>query len=78
MLRLLDDSDSRRTIENMLKMYYEPLEAWYLRSSIEKVRLMSVLLVFHLVLIQGLETCACRRTRWIPPISRRNRKYHLQ
>jgi hypothetical protein len=38
MLRLLDDSDSRRTIENMLKMYYEPLEAWYLRSSIEKVR----------------------------------------
>ncbi|KAJ9104524.1 hypothetical protein QFC21_002020 [Naganishia friedmannii] len=40
MLRLLDDSESRRTIENMLKMYYEPLEAWYLRSSIEKAHKM--------------------------------------
>ncbi|KAJ9115023.1 hypothetical protein QFC22_005351 [Naganishia vaughanmartiniae] len=40
MLLLLDESDSRRTIENMLKMYYEPLEAWYLRSSIEKAHKM--------------------------------------
>jgi hypothetical protein len=36
---ILDDSDSRRIIENMLKRYYEPLEAWFLRSSVEKVSL---------------------------------------
>lgn len=34
---VLDESDSRRIMENLLRRYYEPLEAWYLRSSIEKV-----------------------------------------
>ncbi|GHJ84675.1 hypothetical protein NliqN6_1077 [Naganishia liquefaciens] len=37
---ILDGSESRRIIENMLKTYYEPLEAWFLRSSIEKAHKM--------------------------------------
>ncbi|KAJ9115202.1 hypothetical protein QFC20_001069 [Naganishia adeliensis] len=37
---VLDESDSRRIMENLLRRYYEPLEAWYLRSSIEKAHKM--------------------------------------
>lgn len=35
---IVDTSDGQRAIENMLRRYYEPMEEWYLRSSIEKVR----------------------------------------
>lgn len=33
---VVEHSDSQRAIENLLKTYYEPLELWYLRSSVEK------------------------------------------
>ncbi len=36
-LAIVDSSDGQRAIENMLKRYYEPMEEWYLRTSIEKV-----------------------------------------
>lgn len=36
---ILDLSGSQRAIANLLKVYYEPLEIWFLRSSIEKVSL---------------------------------------
>lgn len=36
-LEVLDDSGSQRAIENLLKVYYEPLELFFLRTSIEKV-----------------------------------------
>lgn len=36
---VIEQSGSQRAIENLLKVYYEPLELWYLRSSIEKVAL---------------------------------------
>jgi conserved oligomeric Golgi complex subunit 4 len=36
-LAIVDSSDGQRAIENMLRRYYEPMEEWYLRSSIEKV-----------------------------------------
>jgi hypothetical protein len=34
----IDTSQSQRAITNMLQTYYGPLEAWYLRTSIEKVQ----------------------------------------
>ncbi|WWD17778.1 hypothetical protein CI109_102219 [Kwoniella shandongensis] len=33
---VLEKSGSQRAIENLLKVYYEPLELWFLRMSIEK------------------------------------------
>ena len=36
-LEVIEQSGSQRAIENLLKVYYEPLELWYLRSSVEKV-----------------------------------------
>ena len=36
-LEVLEQSASQRAIENLLKVYYEPLELWFLRTSIEKV-----------------------------------------
>lgn len=36
-MEVLEKSGSQRAIENLLKVYYEPLELWFLRSSIEKV-----------------------------------------
>jgi hypothetical protein len=36
-LATVDTSDGQRAIENMLRRYYEPMEEWYLRTSIEKV-----------------------------------------
>jgi hypothetical protein len=33
---MIDQSGSQRAIENLLKVYYEPLEIWFLRISIEK------------------------------------------
>lgn len=36
-LEVLEQSGSQRAIENLLKVYYEPLELWFLRTSIEKV-----------------------------------------
>ncbi|WVN85165.1 uncharacterized protein L203_100310 [Cryptococcus depauperatus CBS 7841] len=35
-LGLLEESESQQVIENLLKVYYEPLELWFLRMSIEK------------------------------------------
>ncbi|GMK54850.1 hypothetical protein CspeluHIS016_0114360 [Cutaneotrichosporon spelunceum] len=35
-LDVVEQSGSQRAIENMLRTYYEPLELWYLRSSVEK------------------------------------------
>jgi len=37
-LESVDTSQSQRAITHMLQTYYGPLEAWYLRTSIEKVR----------------------------------------
>ena len=34
---VLEQSGSQRAIENLLKVYYEPLEVWFLRMSVEKV-----------------------------------------
>ena len=36
-LEVVEQSGSQRAIENLLKVYYEPLELWFLRTSIEKV-----------------------------------------
>jgi len=36
-LEVLEQSGSQRAIQNLLKVYYEPLELWFLRTSIEKV-----------------------------------------
>nr|XP_018267044.1 uncharacterized protein I303_01027 [Kwoniella dejecticola CBS 10117]OBR89202.1 hypothetical protein I303_01027 [Kwoniella dejecticola CBS 10117] len=33
---VIEQSGSQRAIENLLKVYYEPLELWFLRMSIEK------------------------------------------
>ena len=33
---VLQQSSSQGVIENLLKVYYEPLEVWFLRMSIEK------------------------------------------
>nr|XP_019014836.1 uncharacterized protein I206_00923 [Kwoniella pini CBS 10737]OCF53617.1 hypothetical protein I206_00923 [Kwoniella pini CBS 10737] len=33
---VIEQSGSQRAIENLLKVYYEPLEVWFLRMSIEK------------------------------------------
>nr|XP_019049350.1 hypothetical protein I302_03136 [Kwoniella bestiolae CBS 10118]OCF28280.1 hypothetical protein I302_03136 [Kwoniella bestiolae CBS 10118] len=33
---VIEQSGSQRAIENLLKVYYEPLEMWFLRMSIEK------------------------------------------
>ncbi|ORY33702.1 COG4 transport protein-domain-containing protein [Naematelia encephala] len=35
-LDILDNSGSQKAIENLLRVYYEPLELFYLRTSIEK------------------------------------------
>lgn len=35
-MSMIDQSGSQRAIENLLKVYYEPLEIWFLRISIEK------------------------------------------
>jgi hypothetical protein len=35
-LSVIVNSASQKAIENLLKVYYEPLELWYLRSSVEK------------------------------------------
>ena len=35
-MSVIDQSGSQRAIENLLKVYYEPLELWFLRVSIEK------------------------------------------
>lgn len=37
-LSIVEKSDSKKIIEGALKKYYEPMEVWYLRSSIDKVR----------------------------------------
>ncbi|GFZ43643.1 hypothetical protein JCM24511_01363 [Saitozyma sp. JCM 24511] len=37
-MEVLEKSGSQRAIENLLKVYYEPLELWFLRSSIEKAQ----------------------------------------
>ena len=34
---VVEQSGSQRAIENLLKVYYEPLEMWFLRMSFEKV-----------------------------------------
>ena len=34
---IIVQSGSQRAIENLLRVYYEPLELWFLRMSIEKV-----------------------------------------
>lgn len=36
-LDVVVQSGSQKAIENLLKVYYEPLEIWFLRTSIEKV-----------------------------------------
>lgn len=36
-LEVVEQSGSQKAIENLLKVYYEPLEVWFLRTSIEKV-----------------------------------------
>lgn len=41
-LSTLDTSDSQRAVEHMLRTYYEPLEAWYLRVSVEKAHRLDV------------------------------------
>ena len=38
-MSILEQSGSQRAIENLLKVYYEPLEVWFLRMSVEKVGL---------------------------------------
>ncbi|KAK1926544.1 COG4 transport protein-domain-containing protein [Papiliotrema laurentii] len=35
-LDVVEQSGSQRAIENLLKVYYEPLELWFLRTSVEK------------------------------------------
>nr|XP_019000435.1 uncharacterized protein I203_06849 [Kwoniella mangroviensis CBS 8507]OCF63896.1 hypothetical protein I203_06849 [Kwoniella mangroviensis CBS 8507] len=35
-MNVIEQSGSQRAIENLLKVYYEPLELWFLRMSIEK------------------------------------------
>lgn len=35
-LDVIEQSGSQRAMENLLKTYYDPLEQWYLRSSVEK------------------------------------------
>jgi hypothetical protein len=35
-MSVIDQSGSQRAIQNLLKVYYEPLEIWFLRISIEK------------------------------------------
>ncbi|WRT64259.1 uncharacterized protein IL334_001190 [Kwoniella shivajii] len=35
-MHVVEQSGSQRAIENLLKVYYEPLELWFLRMSIEK------------------------------------------
>ncbi|ORX36086.1 COG4 transport protein-domain-containing protein [Kockovaella imperatae] len=35
-MAVIEQSGSQQAIENLLRVYYEPLEVWYLRSSIEK------------------------------------------
>lgn len=35
-MSVIDQSGSQRAIENLLKVYYEPLELWFFRISIEK------------------------------------------
>lgn len=35
-MSVIDQSGSQRAIENLLKVYYEPLEVWFFRISIEK------------------------------------------
>jgi hypothetical protein len=35
-MSVIDNSGSQRAVENLLKVYYEPLELWFLRISIEK------------------------------------------
>jgi hypothetical protein len=34
---VLEQSGSHKAIQNLLRVYYEPLELWFLRISIEKV-----------------------------------------
>lgn len=41
-LSTLDASDSQRAVDHMLRTYYEPLEAWYLRVSVEKAHRLDV------------------------------------
>ncbi|WVR05978.1 hypothetical protein IAU60_003006 [Kwoniella sp. DSM 27419] len=36
-MEVLEQSGSQKAIENLLKVYYEPLELWFLRMSIEKL-----------------------------------------
>ncbi|EIW72587.1 hypothetical protein TREMEDRAFT_70757 [Tremella mesenterica DSM 1558] len=35
-MEIVEQSGSQKAIENLLKVYYEPLEIWFLRTSIEK------------------------------------------
>lgn len=37
-VRVLDTSQSQKAMENMLLTYYTPMEVWYARSVIDKVR----------------------------------------
>lgn len=41
-LRILNNSDSQKAVDHMMRTYYEPLEAWYLRTSIEKAHKLDV------------------------------------
>lgn len=36
-LSIVEESRSKKVIEGALKKFYEPMEVWYLRSSIDKV-----------------------------------------
>ena len=36
-MEIVERSQSQRAIQNLLRVYYEPLELWFLRTSIEKV-----------------------------------------
>lgn len=36
-VEVLEQSGSHKAIQNLLRVYYEPLELWFLRISIEKV-----------------------------------------
>jgi len=39
---VLEQSGSQRAIQNLLKVYYEPLELWFLRMSVEKVKTLDI------------------------------------
>jgi hypothetical protein len=60
-MEVIEQSASQRAIQNLLKVYYEPLELWFLRMSIEKVSRSS------LSLTQGAPT-RLSGTLFAPPL----------